>query len=133
VTAFLDMAFARAAAESLMTSTCTITRDGDGERIWNEETGSYTDPPRVTVYSGKCRVRPAATWGRPAEAGELRLMLSAFRVQLPFAVTGVAVDQQVKIDASPDPALAGRTLVVRFIPDMGDNLTARRLTCEAAG
>jgi hypothetical protein len=125
-------ATARAAAEAEMKSTCTITRDGDGDRTWDEATGTYTDPPRVTVYSGKCRIRPAATWGRPVEAGELRIMLSAFRVSVPFGVTGVAVDQKVKIDTSPDPALAGRTLVVRFIPDMGDDITARRVICEAA-
>jgi hypothetical protein len=128
----LDMTFARAAAEQLMTSTCTITRAGDGPRVWNEETGTYTDSPRVVVYSGKCRIRPAATWGRSVEAGEAEAVLSAFRVQIPFGVTGIDVGHRVFVDSSPDPALVEQTMVVRFVPDKGDHITARRLTCEAA-
>lgn len=131
MTAFLDMAMARAAAESLMSSSCTITRPG-GEPVWDDATGTYTDPEPVVTYSGKCRIRPAATWGREASAGEADVLLSAFRIQLPFTATGVDTGQKVTVDSSPDPALVGRALIVRFVPDMGDHITARRLTCELA-
>lgn len=122
---------ARSFAESLMTSTCSITRPG-GEPVWDETTGTYTDPTPIDVYSGPCRIRPAATQGRTAEAGEATALLSTFRVQLPFAVTGVDVGHRVTVDSSPDPALTGRAMVVRFVPDMGDHITARRLICEMA-
>lgn len=121
----------RAFAGAQLTSTCTITRPS-GESVWDETTGTYTDPAPIDVYSGPCRIRPAATQGRTAEAGEATALLSAFRVQLPFVVTGVDVGHRVTVDSSPDPALTGRTMVVRFVPDMGDHITARRLICEMA-
>jgi hypothetical protein len=50
----------RAAFAGICTDTCRITRAGSGERVFNEGTGQYTDPARVTVYEGPCRVQVKA-------------------------------------------------------------------------
>jgi len=94
------------------------------------ETGAVVPGAGVVVYTGKCRVRPAATWGREARVAATEVSASTFQVSVPFSVTGVQRGMSVEIEASPDPALLGRVFEVRFIPDMGDHLTARRLLCE---
>lgn len=129
----VNMPMARAYAEAGMTSTCTVTKDGDGEPVWNGETGTYVDPPRAVVYSGPCRVKPASTWGRTTNAGEVQVTPSTFGVSIPFAAAGSAAvrqGMQVQVDTSADLALIGRRFEVRFTPDMGDHITARRLLCE---
>lgn len=123
----------RRLAESLMTATCTITAAAAGEPVWDAESGTYTKPDRGVVYSGPCRVKPASTWGREAEAGEAQVTPSTFRVSIPFAAAGsadVRQGMQLVVDASSDAALIGRRFEVRFTPDMGEHITARRLLCE---
>jgi hypothetical protein len=119
----------RRAAESLMTSTCTITARS-GEPVTDPDTGAVSFPAGPVVYSGKCRVKPSSTWGRTAEAGGEQVAPSTFTVSVPFAVTAVDRGHVVRIDASPDGWLVGRVLEVRFAPESGDHVTARRLLCE---
>lgn len=51
------LAEGRAEMEAMMAATCRITKAGPGEPVFNEETLQYTDPPRVTVYEGPCRIQ----------------------------------------------------------------------------
>jgi hypothetical protein len=125
---FLDMVFARSAAESLMTSTCTISRPG-GESVTDPTTGAVTFPDAV-VWSGPCRVRQPGMWGRTSEAGGEQISPTTFRITIPFAVVNVQRGDRVTITASDDPMLVGRSFEVRFTPDMGAHITARRLLCE---
>jgi hypothetical protein len=123
---------ARAAAESLMSSTCTIRQRGTGP-VTNPTTGAVTFPAGATVYSGRCRVRPSGTQGSTAEAGGAELFVFDYLISVPFAVTGVAEGHRVTIDASPDPALVGAEVEVQKV-DRGEHITARRLACsEVAG
>lgn len=114
-----------------MTSTCTIREPG-GEPVTDEH-GAVTYPDGPVVYSGKCRVKPASTWGRTAEAGGEQVAPSSFVVSVPFAVSSVERGHRVTVDASPDVWLLGRRFEVRFAPEAGDHVTARRLVCEEAG
>lgn len=112
-----------------MSSTCTIARPNQGEPTTDPATGAVTFPSTV-VWSGPCRVRQPGMWGRTGEAGGEQIAPTTFRLSIPFAVSDVRRDDTVTITASPDPALIGRTFVVRFIPDMGATITARRLLCD---
>lgn len=113
-----------------MSSTCTIREPSSGEPVTDANTGRVTFPEGLIVYSGPCRVRPAATWGRAMEAGAAEISASAFLITVPFSTTGVRRRHLVRVDTSADPELVGRKLEIRFIPDMGDHITARRLICE---
>lgn len=129
----VNMPMARAYAEAGMTATCTITGADAGEPVWDAGTGTYTHPERSVVYSGACRVKPATTQGRSVDAGEAELLPSMFRVSIPFAAAGsadVRQGMQLVVDASADAALIGRRFEIRFTPDMGEHITARRLLCE---
>lgn len=119
----------RVAAESLMTSTCTIRAD-DGAEVTDPESGEVTRAPGTEVYSGPCRVRQPGNWGRTAEAGGEQISPNSFQVSVPFAVSTVERGHRVTVDASDDPQLVGRTFTVRFSPVMGAHITARRLICE---
>lgn len=54
------LALGRAEMETLMLDTVRITKPGEGARVFDEETMQYTDPPRVVVYEGKCRLQVKA-------------------------------------------------------------------------
>jgi hypothetical protein len=117
----------RGEAEAAMASSCTITRPGSD--VTDPDTGEVTNSG-TQVYSGKCRIRPAQAWGRMAIVAGETVTPDTFQVSVPFAVTGIRRGDLVTVDASPDADCIGRKWYVRFTPDMGDNVTARRLLCE---
>ncbi|HET7386851.1 MAG TPA: DUF6093 family protein [Nocardioidaceae bacterium] len=120
----------QSAAERLMTDTCTITRpDPDTPPVFDDATGTYTTPT-VTVYEGKCRVRPTNV-DRTVEAGDVRVHLWHSVISVPISVSGVQVNDTVTITASTDPGLVGKVYTVGNI-DLGTAITARRLGCNLA-
>jgi hypothetical protein len=126
---------ARAAVDALMRSTCTIREAGPGEPVTDPDSGHVTYPEGPVVYQGKCKIRPAAAggYGRTAEAGGAQVAPSTFRVSIPWSAPGserVGRGHIVTVDTSPDAWLPGRKFVVRFSPEAGDYISARRLLCE---
>lgn len=119
------------AAESRMTSTCTITGPG-GEPVWDDETGTYITVPGEAIYEGKCRLR----WGNPApqnaSAGEAAWAVDRTgTLSLPLAGTAHVGDGAVvTITANPnDPGMVGLVLHVLTGHHQTDS-TARRLPVE---
>lgn len=131
MTAALNLGLARAAAEALMLSTCTITRAG-GKPVWNQTTGTYTDPPALTVYSGRCKLQDADRNVGQAAAGERELAISKPALHLPIDGSGnVRRGDVARIDSNPlDPSAVGSTFVIQG-PHIGSAKTARRLPLEA--
>lgn len=119
------MARARAFAESLMTSTCTIFTAG--EEVTDPVTGEVTRE-NDTIWFGSCRIRPAGTQGADVTAGGAELRAFDFQVSIPFAVTTVLKSHRLTITSSADLSLVGRTLEVQDI-HAGDQITGRRLLC----
>lgn len=122
-----ELAVARSFEEARMTSTCTITRPGPP--VTDRDTGEVTSPGD-TVYVGKCRIRMAQPWGRQAVIAGETVTPDTFQLSVPLSVVGVKRGDLVHIDTGPDPDAVGRTWYVRFTPDLGDSVTARRLLCE---
>lgn len=120
--------YGRAFLEGEMTSTCTVREKPT--QTTDPSTGKVTNTPGATVYSGKCRIRPAQTWGRVAVLAGAQITPDTFLVDVPITVTGVRRGHETTIDSCPDPDLVGRTFYVRFTPDAGDGVSARRLLCE---
>ena len=117
----------RALAESLMADACTVTRVTS--QTLNESTGVLSDTA-TTVYTGKCRVRTAASDAQTS-AGDRATMTRDFVVHLPASVTAVQVDDVVTVTASAlDPGLVNLVLTVAG-EARGTHVTARRLACVA--
>ena len=129
------LAIARAAQAESMTATCTITRPGTGgERVFDEATGTYSDPEPDVIYSGRCKVKSTngARSLSEAEAGERRVTVLDLTLNLPIDAASGAVrrDDVARIDFNPDdPALIGRNFVIRA-GSHATTKTARRLPIE---
>lgn len=131
MTAFLDMPMARAAAESLMLATCTVTRTVD-EPTWDEESGTYTPAEPLVIYRGRCKVQDNTRSVSEVLAGERRAAVDAVELHLPIdGSEDVRRDDDVLIDASPlDTGMVGRRFTVQAQPS-GSLKTARRFPVEA--
>ena len=104
----------RAAAESLMTDTLTITRQS-GRPVTDPITGKVTYPT-TRVYSGKGRVQSRDVDAEDIIAAGTRTTLADSVVQIPVGVA-LAVDDEVTVDASlTDPLMVDRTFRVVVIP-----------------
>lgn len=125
----LDSAIARfrRRERELARSTCIITRPVEG-RVFNPETGVYTDPTPTPIYSGWCTVRPADRAGQDTEAGETELRLNEYEVKVAHN-TLVKVDDIVLVLTSPDVAMAGKRLRVTDVP-VDDRQVVRRVVVE---
>jgi hypothetical protein len=107
------LARGQAAALALMVDACEIRRRTGSTVDDNtgEEVSTYAD-----VYAGKCRVQQASIGGaaRSATPGEDAQLLLTLEVQLPIAVTGLLVDDEVTITAAAhDPDLVGQVFAIR--------------------
>lgn len=124
----------RAAAEALMADTCTVTRPGTGERVFNADIGDYNDIPYDTVYSGKCRVQSSNVLDpRNVDYGGREVSTQEITVWLPIMAEGasdVEVGDTVTItEATFNPVLQGRELnVTGFV--LKTHPTSQKLRCE---
>lgn len=110
-----------------MVDTCVITREAG--HVTDPDTGQTT-VQTATVYTGKCRVRQAASIARPDVVGEAHLLQQPLQLHLPVSSSvGVLSGDQAQITASVDADLIGRRFWVRQLAHQTDS-TARRLGLE---
>ncbi|MFF7991767.1 DUF6093 family protein [Kitasatospora xanthocidica] len=114
----------RAAHEALMLDTVRLVRPGTD--VYNPATGATTQPDARTLYSGPARVKPNIAHVLDVEAGQRQVVLRRYQVALPWSAMPLAVDRivpgdQVLVDSSPDPRLAGMTL---WVTSVGESATA---------
>ena len=122
----------RAEAESLMTDTCTITREDPNAPEPEPDPVTLVIPPkaRITVYSGKCRVqiKSIIASSTDSDAGERATVTQEFEWQGPVVGTEtVAVNDVIQMVTAPnDTALVDRkfTVTARFEKT---HATSRRL------
>ena len=121
----------RAAARALMADTCTITRAGVGEPVYDPATRTHTYPAATAVYTGPCKVRTMTAMAKTADAGEDVVVVARRELHLPADATElVAIDDVALITASQNAQLVGKRL---RIADLGEDQTfstARRLGVE---
>lgn len=121
------LARARAFAQGGFIDTCRITRRTNG--TVDENTGRIAQPVQV-LYEGVCRVQNQRAQSRAEEVGEDRPLLLPLEIQLPMAVTGLRVGDDVAITASVNDAdLVGRTFQIRD-PAHKSEASARRIRVE---
>jgi hypothetical protein len=118
------LARGRAAAEAGMVDACTIRRVTGGST--DQSTGVRT-PTRADIYIGPCRVQSALARSQPHDVGEDYVRLLRLQLQLPVAVTGLRVLDEVTITAAAhDQDLAGRTFLISDLMHKSEP-TARRV------
>ena len=115
-----------------MLDTCVITRPGDGDKVWNPDTGTYDPVPPVTVYSGRCKVQTRDVQVATADVAGREAFIVEWRLDLPVVGSeGVRQGDTAEITASVlDAALVGRRFVIQG-PHVGTAKTARRLPVVA--
>lgn len=120
------LARAQAAAERGMADTCTITRVTG--RSTDTTTADVTTTT-TTIYTGVCRVQQGQAQAGREDVGEDHLLLLRLEVQLPVAVTGLAVGDRITITAAAhDADLEGRVFRVHDLAHKTDP-SARRVQC----
>jgi hypothetical protein len=118
----------RAAAERIMTDTCTVVRLAAKPTL-NTETGR-NEYAETVIYTGKCRVKAErGTSVGDVGAGETATSRVTPIVSVPVTVTGIKAGDRVRLGDSSDDAQDNATLMVRAV-QTGTFITARRLICE---
>ena len=98
-----------------LTCEATVTESG-GEAEWDDEAGTYVDPPRRHIWSGRCLVYPESLDGRDVNAGATQWQINRYVVTFP-AGTDVSISQTVTVTSSPDePDLTTFDLVLVDVP-----------------
>lgn len=126
-----DVQFGRELAEAHFIDTCRITMPGVGTGPFNETTGQYDDPPRITVYEGPCRIQVRSDINANAvEAviGEHEFTYRTATLQLPIEGTAdVRPDSIAVLLSCPlDPALEGAEFNVQAETKGKTHATHRR-------
>ena len=116
----------QAHAESLMTSTVTITRTG--EPVWDEDTGTYTDAT-TTVYEGRCKVQTFQAFEAEPEAGGAQRVIQRYYLHVPVTAGVFLPGDRAEITASANPLLVGNVYVVAAAHEK-DWQTAQRLLVD---
>lgn len=131
----LDLTGVTRIAEALVFSDSDqvrLTRDGDGDPVYDTATRRYVDPPRVTVYEGRGAVLPPGVQPTlaPPVTGQTWVdnPRDAYRLITPVDAPVPTRDQQVQVIASEmDPSLVGRTW--RCVqPGQGSSFAVLRIT-----
>ena len=112
-------------AEALMDSTIQFFTSGDP--VTDPSTGEVTTVQQV-VWSGPCRIRPAAYVARSVEVGGAEMFTYDYLVSIPWSVTEVIEHMRGTVTSCPDLALAGVTVEVQKVA-RGSTISARRLAC----
>ncbi|MEV7358203.1 DUF6093 family protein [Kitasatospora sp. NPDC091276] len=118
------LAAGRAAHEALMLDTVRLVRPCAD--VYDPATGATTRPDARTLYQGPARVKPNVVQDQGVQAGQRQVVLRRYQVSLPWsalplAAARVVAGDQVVVDASPDPRLAGMTL---WVTSVGESATA---------
>jgi hypothetical protein len=117
------LARGRLAAEAGMRDTCSIRRRTG---ITLDDASGQTTPTWTALYAGKCRIQQGIAQAAEEEVGEDYQLQLRLVLQLPIAVTGLKVGDEVTIVTSEDPDLAGQEFLIRDLMHKTD-ATARRV------
>ena len=80
------IAAGRDAFAGILTDTCDITKPGPTKPVFDDETGQYVTPARVSVYRGPCRIQVKADINSnvvETTAGEREWTYLTAQLQLP--------------------------------------------------
>lgn len=120
---------ARAAAEQLMTDTCTITRITG--TISDPDTG-VTKPASEKVWEGKCKLQTSGGLAEETSVSGTQVSVGA-RVQqwslyahFPMSATGLKPGDLVEITQSSDPELVGKRVRLINLQSEKTHATAQR-------
>ena len=122
----------RAQAESLMVDSCRITGPGEGDPVWDPDSGTYTDPAPVVVFEGRCQLPKVEPSGQSVDSGETNWAVGIVQIKLPMSAApgeagdplAVADGHSVEVTSRP-----GLLMSVRFVvPQTWEK--SRKVSCE---
>ena len=94
-----------------MVDTCTIRRQQDAYAAGtlDPDTLELTEDPGDEIYSGKCFIAPSGIQARREDVGGNDAGQKTYLISIPFDAPELRPGDEVTVDASADPALAGKT------------------------
>ena len=102
--------------------------DPDGEPVFDPDTGNYTEPSALSIYTGPSLVMPVGQ-DRVTQFGDGPVSLRQYQVTLTGLGTTIHVEDLVTVADTADPDLDG--LELRVLDVRKSSLpTNRRLLCE---
>lgn len=109
----------RRSVETALTSSCVITRRGEGDGVSGPD-GSWTPPARAPIYRGVCRIAAKGTVAGSAENrvvfGERQITERDYLVQVPDDAPEIEIGDLVEItENDADPTMTGTQLRVTDI------------------
>lgn len=116
-------------AVGTMTARCTIDRDGTGDPVWDEDTGTWTQPARVVLHTDvPCRIQQQKQ-PQVADVGQQQVSTHDYLVPVPITITDVELGQQLLVTVNlDDPSLVGRRLEITDV-QRGSLAWERDLVC----
>lgn len=117
----------RAAAESTMTSTANVTRDGG--LVFDPGTGLSTPTTTTVVAGSPARLRQPTAVEANVMFGEEDVTKMRFIVDMPHTVTGVQIGDVITFSEADDPEMLAHEFRVVAL-SMRDHLVTRSYGCE---
>lgn len=105
----------RPVADAMLTDVGKITRPGSGERVFDRDTMTYTDPLPEIVYQGRCRLGEFQGFSgeRQVTHAEADMHTVRYELELPWDAPEVLPGDTFTALESEDPLLIGRVFRVR--------------------
>lgn len=100
-----------------MPDTCTVKRlDYPGTADLDAETLLYTPSTPTTVYTGKCRIRPASTRSDAQRRDDTPVTADQYMLTVPYNEGPFAVGDIAQVTVSDDPHITTRSWRVTSVP-----------------
>jgi hypothetical protein len=125
----------RAEAESLMSDSCVVEREGapDPGAVIDPVTGKFPDVPFGTIYSGACgtNVQGTVLAGRARQSAGDEVTILRSTLKVPASAPRLLVNDRVTFTASTyNPALVGVVSVVMgLLP--GSHQTSQKVSIQS--
>lgn len=104
----------RAASRAALPDACVIYRIPE-EATLDVVTGDVEPDEPETIYTGPCRVRPRGSQENDQLVGDLHETLAPYVGTLPYDAEGVKVDDYLRVTASSDTDLVGRSFQIKHL------------------
>lgn len=117
----------RVQAESTMTATATVTRDGG--LVFDPGTGLSAPTTTTVVASSPARLRQPTAVEANVMFGEEDVTTMRFIVDMPHTVTGVEIGDDITFTDADDPEMLAHEFRVVAL-SMRDHLVTRSYGCE---
>lgn len=112
---------------TMLDATCELRPPGS-QQLWDPDLEEMVAVPKSAYYAGGCRIQAMTNDARQAVAADDPETVTRYLITLPAGVDEAAIGHLLKVTASDDDALTGRSLTVADVI-LGSHRFERDLIC----